>query len=586
MTIANWGRALVCAIGLSICGGFAAAQVPLEPAQLPGNTMFYVIWRGLPSTELRKTNSLASLWDDPGLAAMRSSLADTILKSSAQKPAEKQLTRQQLDEYASLLENPFVLGYISNPNKRGYVVSANPSAGKASQYNGFFFVYNRAGKEAILSRAVLAMRGNEKEIPEVSETNIGGVSALKVQRKSGATYWIEDGKYAVSGSDAGVLEEILHRLKGQTASPGSLSESPAYKEAQSILGGGQLELFLRVPDLKSLATGANAGGLQLRPVVDALKLEAIHAVCGRVLLDGPKTRIQGAALGDTATGTLFDIWDQGGTAPPALSFVPADAVTYSDTEISLSGLYDVVKRVTTSLMPPGKEGSVNMVEMMAESKLGMPLKDALAVFSGELGSIQTSPALDNNKQVYFIGIHDKPRLLKLLHTTLTDRIAAERNEGQTTFLKISVGNAKPSTAEAAQAYHVAITSDYAFVGPRLETVRDFVGKRTQKSGSGLAASAGFKTARAQFPATINGLGYFDFSRIDWRAVKAQVIAAAKAAQLDAAKRSAGASKTPVNTATPSWLSDIDPEVFPRHLHVASSASWKDAQGLHFDEWIE
>jgi hypothetical protein len=215
----------------------------------------------------------------------------------------------------------------------------------------------------------------------------------------------------------------------------------------------------------------------------------------------------------------------------------------------------------------------------------MPLKDALAVFSGEFGSIQTSPALDNNKQVYFVGIHDKAKLLRLLHTTLTDRVAAERNEGQTTFLKISVGSAKPS-ATAADSYHVAITADYAFVAPGAETVRDFVAKRAQKPGSGLAASTGFKTARAQFPATINGLGYFDFSRIDLRAVKAQVIAAAKAAQLDAAKRSAGASKTPVNTASPSWLSDIDPEVFARHLHVASSAAWKDAQGLHFDEWIE
>ena len=37
----------------------ASAQVPLEPTQMPANTTFYFVWRGQPSAELRKTNSIA-----------------------------------------------------------------------------------------------------------------------------------------------------------------------------------------------------------------------------------------------------------------------------------------------------------------------------------------------------------------------------------------------------------------------------------------------------------------------------------------------------------------------------------------------
>jgi hypothetical protein len=81
---------------------------------------------------------------------------------------------------------------------------------------------------------------------------------------------------------------------------------------------------------------------------------------------------------------------------------------------------------------------------------------------------------------------------------------------------------------------------------------------------------------------VNGLGYFDFRKVDWPDLKARLIAEAN--KPPATKRP-GAPKAET-TPTPSWMLDVNPEVFARHLHSASSASWKDAQGLHFDEWIE
>jgi hypothetical protein len=562
----------------------SSAQVPLEPTQMPANTTFYFVWRGQPSAELRRTNSIAALWDDPGFAPVRSSVTNAILKSSEEKSPENRLTRQQIEEYASLAENAFVLGYLSDPQKKRPEASKDSSGTNAKPWNGIFFVYDRAGKEAILSRAVLSLRSSEKEVPQLSQMTIAGVPVLKVQRKTGATYWVEHGKYAVSANEPAVLEEILGRLAGKTSSATALTDSPAYKEARSVLGSGQVEFFLRVPDLKNVAPDAAAGGFRLSPALEALRLDAIHSVCGRVLMEGTKTRIQAVALGDTGPGSLFDIWDQGSATPPALNMVPADAVSYSDTQINLAGLYDIVKRIAASVFPPGQQSNVNMFEMMAQAKLGQSISSALALFTGEFASLQTSPSLDNNKQIYLVGIRDKPGTLKLIHTLLSDKITSERAEGETTFMRISAGGSSSAAGTTpGDFYHLAATSDYLVVGSRLEAVRETLAKHPQNASAGLAGASGFQTARAQFPATINGLGYFDFHKVDWPALKARVVAEAN--KTPAAKHSPGAGNATA-TPTPSWMLDINPEVFARHLHVASSASWKDAQGLHFDEWIE
>lgn len=577
---------LLLAAAVIFCAQVLRAQAPLEPSQMPASTTFYFVWRGQPSAELRKSNSIAALWDDPGFAPVRSSITNALLKNSEEKSTtEPHLTRQQLEEYASLLENPFVLGYLSDPNKKnGFVVSANPSSAKATPWNGFFFVYDRTGKEAILSKAVLSLRANEKEVPQISQVTLAGIAALKVQRKSGTTYWVEHDKYAISANETGVLEEILNRLGGKSVSSGTLADSAAYKEAQTVLGKGQLEFFLRVPDLKGLASGSSAGGFRMSPVVEAMKLDAVHCVAGRVLMEGAQTRVQAAALGDPSAGTLFDIWDQGAAAPPAMKYVPADTVSYTDTEINLNALYELTKRIAAAIMPPGRQGNVDMLDMMAQAKLGQSLSSALALFSGEFASLQTSASLDKNKQVYLVGVRDKAGAVKLLHTLFSDHITSERAEGETTFMKISTGGGQGAAGTAQwDFYHVAATQDYFVISPRLETVREFLASRSHSATAGLSTAPGFQTARAQFPATINGLGYFDFHKVDWAAVKARVVAQANAAP--ATKRKPGAAKAEV-VGAPSWLLDLNPEVFARHLHMASSASWKDAQGLHFDEWIQ
>jgi hypothetical protein len=572
---------------LSVGTNLACAQAPLEPAQLPARTVFYLIWRGAPAPDVRKANSLLALWDDPDFAPVRSALATNMLSSSQEKAPAAKLTPEEIQEYASLLENGFTLGYLSEPARHA---AASPSASKEAKvpaWNGMFIVYDRTGKEALLTKAILRARAQEKEVPNLSQLTLAGVPVLKSEGKSGATYWAEHGKYAISASERAVMEEILVRLDGKSSTAASLVQSAAYQEAQPIAGSGVLEFFVGVPDLKELASGSNAENMKVRPLLDAARLEAIHSISGHVTLEGPKTHIQAAIFGDAAPGTPFDIWSSGQATPASLALVPADAISYSVAEINFMGVYDIVKRVARAVFPQGQQGNADLLDTMAQARLGMPLPEAIGLFSGEFASMQSSPSIDSAKQVYFFGIRKKPETLKLLRTVFSDQLTSERNEGETTFVKISLGG-KQGSAGVAQwnFFNLAVTPDMIIGATRTETLREVLANRAKGPAfASLASVPQFQAGRAQFPENINGLSYFDFQKVDWQAAKEHWMEEAKksstAKSLDPAQKAA-----PPAGAGMQWLAQVNPQVFSRHLHYSSSVSWKDAKGIHWDQWLQ
>jgi hypothetical protein len=564
--------------------GRAAAQAPLEPAQMPPRTLFYLTWRGTPGADVRKANSLLALWDDADFAPVRSAMFENMTAGSDKDAAKQKLSREEIEKYSALLDNAFVVGYISKPEAK-MTASAVPPKTTEHPWDGAFLVYDRTGKEKLLSEAVLRFRSQEKEVPQLSQITVAGVSVLKVERKASTTYWVEHGKYAASATERSVLEEILTRLEAKTPAATSLAQSAAYQEAQPLLGGGLIEFFARVPNLKTLAPDANASGFKIGPVLDAMKLEAIHSFCGHVIFEGTKTRIQGALLGDAKAGTLFDLWSEGQKSPASLAFLPASAISYSETQFNLAGFYEMLKHAITAALPPSQQGTVTMMEGLAQNRLGMPLPDALGLLSGDFASVQTSPALDPQKAVYVLGIRKKPEILKLIHTIFSDQVSSERSEGDTTFLKVSLGGGQGSAGVMQyNFYHVAVTPDFLLGAGRAETLHDFLASRSQTSATtNLAATAKFQAARAAYPEKLVGLNYFDFQKVDWQALKDRWVQEAKKASEKQA--TAGSQKTPADK-IPNLLSDANPQVFPRHLHFMAGASWKDAKGIHFDQWLE
>src|SRR5260370_7832749 len=91
------------------------AQAPLEPAQLPARTSFYLIWRGTPPAETRKTNSPLGLWDDPDLAPLRPAIFQSTQSSSPKDSSAQPLTPAAINQFSSLLYNSFSLVYLPNP---------------------------------------------------------------------------------------------------------------------------------------------------------------------------------------------------------------------------------------------------------------------------------------------------------------------------------------------------------------------------------------------------------------------------------------------------------------------------------------
>ena len=119
-------------------------------AQLPARTAFYLIWRGSPASDLRHANALMSLWDDPDIAPIRNSFIESTVSNANKQKDKPAITRDELNQYASLLDNSFVLGYLPRPaGQPAPKPSSSPNLAPA--WSGIFLVYDRTGKEAILS---------------------------------------------------------------------------------------------------------------------------------------------------------------------------------------------------------------------------------------------------------------------------------------------------------------------------------------------------------------------------------------------------------------------------------------------------
>jgi hypothetical protein len=559
-----------------VCG-----QSPVDPGKLPGRTLLYLHWRGTPSGDTRKNNSLFALWDDPQFAPARDSLLDSFFNNPANQKGQPKITREEFQQYATLLDNPFLFGYQRQPESHNVAKSppAKPTAPPA--WNGSFFIYDRSGKEELLSKAVMQLRGADAEIPKLTNLTVAGVPSLKIERKAGITYWAEFGRYAVSANELPVFEEILNVVNGKAA--GSvLSQSAAYQEAKPLLDGGILEFFLGVPTAEQIAVNSpESATAQIRVLLSALKLDSLHSLAGHVSLEGAKTRVTGAVLGDTTPGSLFDIWADGQTNPVSMGYLSPDTVYYGETQFNLLGIYNTLKRAFSGPGGTSSTQTTGQLEKMAETRLGMPLPDALALTTGEVAWIENSPTMDDAQKVYLLGIKNKPEALKLTRSIFGDQITSERAEGGTTYLKISLKGGQSSVGVAQwNFYYLAMTPTLLFGSSKSDTLHKYVTQTPASPDPGQFKS--LLAARAQFPEKLNGFSYFDYQKVDWPGLQQKWIADANKAAQTAKTTDA----TATNKKLADWLVKVNPDVFPKHLHSMTGASWKDAKGVHFDEWLD
>ena len=552
------------------------AQAPIEPAKLPPQTLLYLSSSGVKlQPGVAQKNPLLSLWNDPQFAPVRAAVfggaTQGVAKDSDLKVTilhQQQMTAADDQKFLPLLENPFVFGVILGS---GNSASGSPSATR------IFLVFDATGKEA-LARAFLTeadTHGTEKA--QVAPTTIGTVPAERVTRKGNTSYRAFLDQRLVIASDATLFENLVQSLAKGSAPPAALGESNAFVEAQKALPpGSTLQFFLRVPDLAALA-GAKAGpkAAQVQAILRGLRVEAFHAICLSVDLNGPETRFRGAILGDAGAGTLFDVEPDGSAPLASLGLAPATAISYSASRFDLPALYRFLRSALQTSLPPEQSSAVEMVEGLAAMKLGMPLPEALQVFSGEYASFSMNEDLDARGDVHVIAITDKAAALKLVHALAalaSDHVSIsnERDDAGTTLLEMSVGK-QGAAAGARFPIALAVTPEFLLFSGREDTLRALLADK-QAGSLRLAATPGFLKARSRFPERVNGLSYADLSRVNWEAALNRVIQ-----QWTTPKGKTGEAK---------FLELIPPGLLKNHLHTVAGASWKDAHGIHFDGWIE
>jgi len=178
-----------------------------------------------------------------------------------------------------------------------------------------------------------------------------------------------------------------------------------------------------------------------------------------------------------------------------------------------------------------------------------------------------------------VGIRKKPEALKLLHAGLEERLSGERTEGDVTFFRVSQGGIHSEAGTAAWKYlHVAVAPDGILVSGKSDTLRAALATR-KAHAQHLPQS--WQAARESFPKSLDGLSFIDLGKFDWAGMQKEWIS-----KTNPGPRKADAKAAASPSTLDQAMSSLNPQLLQRHLHLAVSASWKDAQGLHLDGWIE
>ena len=134
---------------------------------------------------------------------------------------------------------------------------------------------------------------------------------------------------------------------------------------------------------------------------------------------------------------------------------------------------------------------------------------------------------------------------------------------------------------------LAVTPAFVFGSSKSETIREFLATHAAATAAPQTTlPAAFQSARAQFPASVDGLAFLNFQKVDYQAMKTLWIEQAKKSSSGPTRKPVSATPSSTAAPVPDWLLNINPEVFQRHLHFLAGASWKDSKGIHFDEWLE
>jgi hypothetical protein len=557
------------------------APSALAPSLLPSDTLFYLHWRGTSSLQsAQNTNSLLGLWADPEFAPLRQALIEAFYRGAKKQKQLSSATRQELEQFVSLAENPFLLGF-AGPLDLSAMSSTPAKESPPARRPAFFLVYDDTGKSELIAKLRKKSAEASQEPRSITRYAFGSTTVEITATAKEKSYSARVGSYWINSNQQQRIEELIVRLRSPAGRAPSLPDTAEYRSAQHQIDSGALVQFLfRMPDLSKLPAPSKEG-FDTRTFLHAVHLEKLRTISASVSFAGEATRFRMAALGDASPGSLFDLLGESRPTFETLALAPAGTPSFSVTRMNLRALYEIVRGALASSLPPHQRGALDMAEAMWAGQLGISIPDALGLLRGEIFSTAPTGNLGSGSRLYAATTQKPTEVLRILRQIFAREITGEEQVGNSTILKFSTpSHSSPARRSERQLYYLAVTPQMLLAAPQIEILREAIGRLSHANGdapASLAGEAGFQRARARFPENLGGLSYVDLDRIPW-----ENFAEAFEAWLKKADQKSAAS---LGTAR-DWIKKIPPAVMHRYLHAWSSGSWKDAHGVYFDAYIE
>jgi hypothetical protein len=567
-----WVTLAALVLFLSFSCPSVSAQTAPSSERLSPDTVFYMQWRGFASlTGANKKNHALQLWNDPDFAPVRVALMLAIQQQSAKDAAAGKSTNPAADDILSLLDNGSIFGVAVGP--AGAKVTASNSDASNS---GIFLVYDATGKTALIQKLKKASQANEKEPPIVRNYDFGGTSIEVRTSAKDTSYSAQVANYYIFASQKEIMEGLITRFRAPEKPASSVTQTAEYKLVRPYLGSDSvLEFFGRVPDLNALIPPEQKDK-PLGQFAAKFQLGKIHVLGGSLSFNGEATRMRGALLGDASPGGLFDLAGASSTTFQTQTVVDGGPI-FTISRIDLAAFYHSLRSAISAALPPQQAGSIAMGEGMAQNYLGMPIEDALGLFTGEIASSTEFGADDGSPQRTFaITIQKQQDVLRVLRALGASMIVSEDTSGTTTFLDFSYPFQDPVTGKQRRSfYYIAVTPHMLFAAQRKVTLREAMQRENAKPGA-VSADPEFARMRGMLPEKLSGLGGADFARVPWDKVIAYY-----GQQMAASQQAKGSAVPPID-----WSKLIKSDVFSRHLRLSVSGWWKDANGVYFDSYLQ
>ena len=556
-------------LALVLGPSLSAQSAPLVE-RLSQDTVFYVEWRGAASLgAAQQKNHLLQLLRDPETAQMMAGVSSQLQKNPTDTSP---FAAMLLPDLASFLDNGLVFGFQANPD------AGHPTADKHVSPFSVFLVYDATGKTDLIRKWQAFGQMGSKTPVDISRYDFGGASVEVRKTASGTSYSAETGKYFLAADQKKVIEDLITRFSAGGPPASSVTHLAEYGQIRKYVGDdAALEFFGRLPDVSKWSIPSNANGKSAEQFVKNLHLDKLHVLGGGLSLDTEAARMQGAVLGDLTPASPFDIAGKSSASFQTLPAIEAGPL-FSVTRINLPALYQLIMGAIADNLTPQQAGNVQMAEAAAQSFLGMPIIDALRLFTGEIGSTTAYTDDGKTEQLFALSIQKPDSVLRVVRALVGTMIVSEDSSGATTYLDLAYPYMDPETHQRRRKfYYVAVAPQMLLVAPRKVMLRQAIerlgGGTADPPPLGVSASGEYAHLRLRLPEKLSGLGAADIGAIPWDKLMANLAT-------QASQRAKQANQPPPDL---SWLKA---GVISRYLHISVSGWWKDSNGVYFDSYIQ